>query len=78
MTAVMRDLGREIARSLPTRNLAIVNGHGGNRGILEALMQDLRADFGLNVCVLHPAVWAETWRRKRRCRKSTAARTRPR
>lgn len=60
MTAVMRDLGREIARSLPTRNLAIVNGHGGNRGILEALMQDLRADFGLNVCVLHPAAWAET------------------
>ena len=59
MTVVMRDLGREIARSLPTRHLAIINGHGGNRGILEALMQDLRADFGLNVCVLHPAVWAE-------------------
>jgi len=59
LTAVMRDLGREIARSLPSRNLAIINGHGGNRGILEALMQDLRADFGLNVCVLHPAVWAE-------------------
>ena len=55
----MRDLGREIARGLPTRNLAIINGHGGNRGILEALAQDLRADFGLNLCVLHPAVWAE-------------------
>jgi len=59
LTTLVRDLGREIARSLPTRNLAIVNGHGGNRGILEAVMQDLRADFGLNVCVLHPAVWAE-------------------
>ena len=59
MTAVMRDLGREIARALPARNLAIVNGHGGNRGILEALAQDLRADFGLNICVLHPAAWAE-------------------
>jgi creatinine amidohydrolase/Fe(II)-dependent formamide hydrolase-like protein len=59
MTALMRDLGREIARALPARNLAIINGHGGNRGILEALAQDLRADFGLNVCVLHPAVWAE-------------------
>ncbi len=55
----MRDLGREIARSLPARNLAIINGHGGNRGILEALAQDLRADFGLNVCILHPAVWAD-------------------
>jgi creatinine amidohydrolase len=59
MTALIRDLGREIARALPTRNLAIVNGHGGNRGILEALAQDLRADFGLNVCVMHPAVWAD-------------------
>ena len=37
MTALLRDLGREIARALPTKNLLIVNGHGGNRGILEAL-----------------------------------------
>ena len=59
MTALVRDLGREIARGLPTRNLVIVNGHGGNRGILEALAQDLRADFGLSVCILHPAVWAD-------------------
>ncbi len=59
MTAFMRDLGREIARALPARNLAIINGHGGNRGILEALAQDLRADCGLNICVLHPAAWAE-------------------
>ncbi len=60
MTALMRDLGREIVRALPTRNLAVVNGHGGNRGILEALAQDLRADFGLNVCIMHPAAFAET------------------
>jgi creatinine amidohydrolase len=59
MTAFMRDLGREIARSLPTKNLAIINGHGGNRGILEAITQDLRTDFSLNVCVLHPATWVE-------------------
>src|SRR5262245_61541520 len=59
MTAFMRDLGREIFRSLPARNLAIINGHGGNRGILEALTQELRADFGLNICVLHPAAWQE-------------------
>jgi creatinine amidohydrolase len=59
MTGLVRDLGREIARGFPTRNLAIINGHGGNRGILEALTQDLRADFDLNVCVLHPAAWAE-------------------
>jgi creatinine amidohydrolase/Fe(II)-dependent formamide hydrolase-like protein len=59
MTAFMRDLGREIIRSLPARNLAIINGHGGNRGILEALAQELRADFGFNMCVLHPTVWLD-------------------
>jgi len=59
MTAFMRDLGREIVRGLPARNLAIINGHGGNRGILEALTQELRADFGLNTCVLHPTAWPE-------------------
>jgi len=59
MVAVMRDFGREIARALPTRNLAIINGHGGNRGILESVAQDLRADFGLNICVMHPTAWAE-------------------
>jgi creatinine amidohydrolase len=60
MTTFMRDLGRDIARSLPARNLMIVNGHGGNRGILEVLAQELRADFGLNICVFHPAAFADT------------------
>jgi creatinine amidohydrolase len=59
MAAILRDIGREIVRSLPTRNLVIVNGHGGNRGILDAIAQDLRADFGLNLCILHPAAWAD-------------------
>jgi creatinine amidohydrolase len=59
MTALVHDLGRTIARATPARHLAIINGHGGNRGILEALAQDLRADCGLNVCVLHPAAWLE-------------------
>src|SRR4029079_5483653 len=59
MTRPIPDLGRETARSLPARNLAVINGHGGNRGILEALAQDLRADFKLNVCILHPTTWAD-------------------
>ncbi len=59
MTALMRDLGRTIARALTTRNLLILNGHGGNRGILEALVRDLRADCGLNVCVFHPAALSD-------------------
>ncbi len=53
MTAYLRDLGREIVRALPARNLLIVNGHGGNRGILEALTREISADFGLNIATLH-------------------------
>jgi creatinine amidohydrolase/Fe(II)-dependent formamide hydrolase-like protein len=53
MTALLRDLGREIARALPAKNLMVVNGHGGNRGILEALAREMHADFGLNLCALH-------------------------
>ena len=41
MTAYLRDLGCEIVRALPARNLLIVNGHGGNRGILEALTREM-------------------------------------
>lgn len=53
MTAYLRDFGSEIARALPARNLLIVNGHGGNRGILEALTREMRGDFGLNIATLH-------------------------
>lgn len=59
VVATLRDYGRSIARALPTRRLVIVNGHGGNRGILDAVIQDLRADFGLDVVVFHPAGWGE-------------------
>jgi creatinine amidohydrolase/Fe(II)-dependent formamide hydrolase-like protein len=53
MTAVLRDLCREIVRALPARNLLVVNGHGGNRGILDAVGRELRGDFGLHFCALH-------------------------
>jgi len=59
MTQLIHDLGRAIHRSLPTRNLLIVNAHGGNRGILEALVRDLRIDMELNVCVYHPAALSD-------------------
>ena len=50
----LRDLAGAIMRALPARNLAIINGHGGNRGILENLLHELRGDFALNAVVLHP------------------------
>jgi len=53
MTSLMRELAREIARSLPARHLMIVNGHGGNRGLLELLNYEFKADFQLNACAFH-------------------------
>ena len=52
--ALLRNLAGEIVRALPARNLVIVNGHGGNRGVLENLLHELNGDFSLNACVLHP------------------------
>src|SRR5262247_4041759 len=51
---LLRDLARDITRALPARNLVIVNGHGGNRGILENLLREFAGDFGLNACAIHP------------------------
>ncbi|MCM4084549.1 creatininase family protein [Paractinoplanes hotanensis] len=45
----------EYVRSTPARNLLIVNGHGGNRGILEAVIYDLHRRHDVNVCVIHPS-----------------------
>jgi len=56
--ALLRNMACEIVRALPARNLAIVNGHGGNRGVLENLLHELHGDFGLNACVIHPLDFA--------------------
>lgn len=53
MTALLREVVGEVAKSLPARNLMIVNGHGGNRGILEVLNYEFADDFKFNTCALH-------------------------
>jgi creatinine amidohydrolase len=53
MTALLRNKASEIVRTSSARNVLIVNGHGGNRGILEAVGYEFAGDFGLNVCSLH-------------------------
>jgi creatinine amidohydrolase/Fe(II)-dependent formamide hydrolase-like protein len=52
--ALLRDTASAIVRGLPARNLAIINGHGGNRGLLEPLLHEFGGDFGLNACAIHP------------------------
>ncbi|MEU6353135.1 creatininase family protein [Streptomyces sp. NPDC047072] len=36
------------------RRLLIVNGHGGNRGVLETLAHELQQTHAIVVCVIHP------------------------
>jgi creatinine amidohydrolase len=46
----------EYVRATPARRLIIVNGHGGNRGVLEAATYELQAKHNLRTCVvLHPS-----------------------
>ncbi len=53
-TTLLRDMARDLVKAVPARNLAMLNCHGGNRGLLGVLIHELRGDFGLNACVIHP------------------------
>jgi creatinine amidohydrolase/Fe(II)-dependent formamide hydrolase-like protein len=50
----LRELAGTLVRALPARYLVILNGHGGNRGVLENLLHELKGDFGLKACAIHP------------------------
>ncbi|WP_127360952.1 creatininase family protein [Actinacidiphila soli] len=45
----------QYVRATPARRLLIVNGHGGNRGVLEALAHELQQTHAIAVCVIHPS-----------------------
>jgi creatinine amidohydrolase/Fe(II)-dependent formamide hydrolase-like protein len=55
LTDLLDAICGEYVRATAARNLVIVNGHGGNRGLLEAVIYQLRNHHGVNVCVLHPS-----------------------
>ncbi|GAA3046182.1 creatininase family protein [Streptomyces glomeratus] len=48
----------EYIRSTRVQSLLLINGHGGNRGVLEAVVNQLRHSHGVTTCVLHPAALA--------------------
>ena len=52
--ALIKEVAREIVGALPARNLAFINGHGGNRGVLDNLLRELVSELPLNACVIHP------------------------
>lgn len=55
VTGLVDAVCAEYVRATAARNLLIVNGHGGNRGVLEAVVYELRQRHRVNVCVLHPS-----------------------
>jgi creatinine amidohydrolase/Fe(II)-dependent formamide hydrolase-like protein len=44
-----------LAGAFPARNMLVINGHGGNRGLLEAMARELAQHTGFNLCITHPA-----------------------
>jgi len=57
-TALITALIEEYIRSTSVRTVLIVNGHGGNRGALEALVHQVLHTHDVAACVLHPTTLA--------------------
>ena len=55
MSAVLRDIGRSVARTSAQR-LVLINGHGGNTTHLGTALRELRLEFGLKTFLMHPAL----------------------
>ena len=53
--SLLDEVVREYTRATSARHLVIVNGHGGNRGVLETAVHELRHAYGVAVCVIHPS-----------------------
>ncbi|MFE1348511.1 creatininase family protein [Streptomyces sp. NPDC058757] len=57
---LLHTLAAQYVRATAARRLILVNGHGGNRGVLETLVHELHQRYGVRVCVLHPLALART------------------
>lgn len=58
-SAVFHELVRGLIASQRARNVLIVNGHGGNRGVLDVLIQECRNRHCLAICVIHPSALSD-------------------
>ncbi len=55
LTTLLDMIVGELVRATAARRLLIVNGHGGNRGILEAASYELQAAHQMRICTVHPS-----------------------
>jgi creatinine amidohydrolase len=51
---LVQALVAEYVGATSARKLIVVNGHGGNRGVLEPLLYEIEHTLGISTCVLHP------------------------
>lgn len=54
LAELLHTLAGEYVRATRARRLLIVNGHGGNRGILEAVLYELAESHGIAACAVNP------------------------
>ena len=45
--ALLEDIGRSLPSAVPNCRLLVINGHGGNRSVLDVALRRLRRDHGL-------------------------------
>ncbi|WP_406106390.1 creatininase family protein [Micromonospora globbae] len=55
LSALLDTVVAEYVRATPARRLLIVNGHGGNRGLLEAITYELQTTHQVRIGVVHPS-----------------------
>ncbi|KOU43488.1 hypothetical protein ADK55_23560 [Streptomyces sp. WM4235] len=54
---LLHTLVAQYVRATKARRVVLVTGHGGNRGVLAALVHELRHTHDISVCALHPWPW---------------------
>ncbi|MFI7336979.1 creatininase family protein [Streptomyces sp. NPDC050085] len=52
--SLIEALVAEYLRATPARTVLLVNGHGGNKGVLEALVHQLQRTHSVATCVVNP------------------------
>lgn len=58
LTSILKDLAVSVKRS-GFKRLALLNGHGGNVGLLDCVARDIRYETGLMCFVIQPSYWLQ-------------------
>ena len=65
--ALFKEMVESLIKAQPARNMVVINGHGGNRGVLETLIQEIRNEYSFTIAVIHPSSLARVSSNSRLC-----------